>query len=125
METLTSRPFLTIIATLLVIGLIRLIIELSNEKLKKNKHLPHHPEEEPEEYNPETELGIGAYVEPITHNQNLIVLTHLKNGLMCDEEMAKYYNIKKLSAVISTLKKRGHDIVYVKDGNRKGYVLKK
>lgn len=125
METLSSRPFLTIILTLLVIGLIRLIIELVSEKLKKNKNLSLHREEEPEEYNPETELGIGAYVEPITHNQNLIVLTHLNNGLMCDEEMAKYYNIKKLSAVISTLKKRGHAIEYVKDGNRKGYVLKK
>lgn len=123
MNTLTSQPFLTIISALLVIGLIRVIMELASEK-RKRKNEQDLFDEDDDEYDPETELGIGAYTQPITHNQNLIVLTHLKNGLMCDEEMAKYYKIKKLSAVISTLKKKGHAIEYVKDGNRKGYVLK-
>jgi hypothetical protein len=71
-------------------------------------------------------LGIGAFQKPIEHkNQNLIVLKHLENGLIADEKFAKQHNIKKLSAVISTLNKKGHSISYVKQGSVKGYVLKK
>jgi hypothetical protein len=43
---------------------------------------------------------------------------------MCDKELAKKHKIKKLSAVISTLKKKGYVIDYVKVGSRKGYVFK-
>jgi len=123
MQTITSQPFLVIVITLLTIGLIRVIAELRLKNRKKQKRSELLKLEE-QEYDPETELGIGAYVTPPTPNQNLIVLTHMQNGLMCDEEMAKYHNIKKLSAVISTLKKKGHQIEYVKDGGRKGYILK-
>lgn len=125
MQTITSQPFFVIVISLLTIGLIRVIAELLSEKRREKQKRSELLKLEEQEYDPETELGIGAYVTPPTHNQNLIVLTHMQNGLMCDEEMAKYYNIKKLSAVISTLKKKGHQIEYVKDGGRKGYVLKK
>lgn len=123
MNTLTSQPFLTIISALLVIGLIRVIMELTSEK-RKPKNQQDLFDEIDGEYDPETELGIGAYQKPIAFSQNEIVLNHLASGLMCDKEMAKKHNIKKLSAVISTLKKKGYVIDYVKVGSRKGYVFK-
>ena len=124
MDTITSQPFLTTVSALLVIGLIRVLKQLASEKRHRLKGLESLDDEEDDEYDPETELGIGAYQKPIAFSQNEIVLNHLASGLMCDKEMAKKHNIKKLSAVISTLKKKGYVIDYVKVGSRKGYVFK-
>jgi hypothetical protein len=118
METITSPQFLSIVAVLLLIGLIRFL----TQRTQTDYFYEHYDSE----YNPEEELGIGAFQKPIEHkNQNLIVLKHLENGLIADEKFAKQHNIKKLSAVISTLNKKGHSISYVKQGSVKGYVLKK
>lgn len=119
METITTdKAFLLIIGVLLLIGLIRFIAQWTQRD--------YFDEHYDSEYDPEKELGIGAFQKPIEHkNQNLIVLKHLENGLVADEAFAKQHGIKKLSAVISTLNKRGHNIGYVKQGSVKGYVLKK
>jgi hypothetical protein len=119
METITTnKAFLLIIGVLLLIGLIRFLAQWTQRD--------YFDEHYDSEYDPEKELGIGAFQKPIEHkNQNLIVLKHLENGLVADEAFAKQHGIKKLSAVISTLNKRGHNIGYVKQGSVKGYVLKK
>jgi hypothetical protein len=117
METITTnKAFLLIIGVLLLIGLIRFLAQWT-----QRDYLDEHYDSE---YDPEKELGIGAFQKPIEHkNQNLIVLKHLENGLCADEKFAKQHNIKNLSAVIATLNKRGHMIGYVKEGSVKGYVL--
>ena len=117
METITTnKAFLLIIGVLLLIGLIRFLAQWTQKD--------YFDEHYDSEYDPEKELGIGAFQKPIEHkNQNLIVLKHLENGLWADEKFAKQHNIKNLSAVIATLNKRGHMIGYVKEGSVKGYVL--
>jgi hypothetical protein len=119
METITTQTFLPIVlGLLLLIGLIRFLAQ----KTQKDYLYEHYDSD----YDPEKELGIGAFQKPIEHkNQNLIVLKHLENGLIADDKFAKQHGIKKLSAVVSTLKKRGHSIDYFKEGSVKGYVLKK
>ena len=119
METITTQSFLPIVVGLL---LLIVLIRFLAQRTQKDYFYEHYDSE----YDPEKELGIGAFQKPIEHkNQNLIVLKHLENGLIADEKFAKQHNIKKLSAVISTLNKKGHSISYVKQGSVKGYVLKK
>jgi glutamate mutase epsilon subunit len=121
MEYITSQPFLTIVVGLLLIGFIRVVSDLASEKKKSLDERMIEDWESNDD--PETELGIGAYQSTIDYrNQPLIVLNHLKEGRVVDKEFAEQYRIKKLSAVISTLRKRGHDIVLVK-GESKKYVL--
>ena len=95
MDTITSQPFLTTVSALLVIGLIRVLKQLASEKRHRLKKLESLDEDEDDEYDPETELGIGAYQKPIAFSQNEIVLNHLASGLMFDKEMAKKHKIKK------------------------------
>ena len=121
MEYISSQPFLTIVVGLLVIGFIRVMADLASEKKKSMDEKMIEDWESNDD--PETELGIGAYHNTIDYsNQPLLVLNYLKEGRVVDKEFAEQYKIKKLSAVISTLRKRGHDIVLVK-GETKRYVL--
>ena len=104
MEYITSQPFLTIVVGLLLIGFIRVVSDLASEKKKSLDERMIEDWESNDD--PETELGIGAYQSTIDYrNQPLIVLNHLKEGRVVDKEFAEQYRIKKLSAVISTLRK--------------------
>ena len=60
MDTITSQPFLTTVSALLVIGLIRVLKQLASEKRHRLKELESLDEDEDDEYDPETELGIGS-----------------------------------------------------------------
>lgn len=115
-----NPDFLMVIGILLGIGLIRLIaskIKLKNLKAQKDQ--------------PSVEL-FNTYYEKMDDwgmegaPQPEIVAQILKKTGYFSYNLAERYKIKKLSAVISTLKKRGLEIEPVKRNNKvEGYKLKK
>jgi len=100
METITTQTFLPIVVgLLLLIGLIRFLAQ----KTQKDYLYEHYDSD----YDPEKELGIGAFQKPIEHkNQNLIVLKHLENGLIADDKFATTRYKKVVCCCVNIEKKR-------------------
>lgn len=105
------NPFLTLISFLLIIGLIRYVASKLGKRIKypdaTDNWLDH------AEDNPEETLGVGAFNSYVPLSQPDEIMHQL---LMQNEVSVDYGKprIKKLSAVISTLKKRGIKIETVK-----------
>lgn len=114
-----DSTFLIVVGSLLGIGLLRVIAQ--RVPLKKSE--PEKTDKSIDYFNTYEQMDDwGSEVA----SQPEIVSTILKKRGYFSNELAKKYNIKKLSAVVSTLRSRGMKIEAVKRNNKtEGYKLSK